>query len=188
MANQYSWQDALANNYSAGNYGNVPGRIMPWSRNTVADGWWLNRETLSQLSGRDQYLLDSINKTYDECSSGTGLSVFYYEPDGEHPVTSAESQIYIYKHSQGTRFYTELRDSSGTSASKHILLDDYPKNIDANVRAVPAMYGGKMIWIDLNQNFQMSGNYVSAYDNQKITLCTATELPNILQEGVYYLV
>jgi len=72
MAEQYSWLDASGKGYSAGQYGGKAGKLMKWSRNTVADGNWLNRETIEPFSGRDQYLLDSLNQTYDECSAFSG--------------------------------------------------------------------------------------------------------------------
>lgn len=72
MAEQYSWLDASGKGYSAGQYGGEAGKLMEWSRSTVADGKWLNRETIEPFSGRDQYLLDSLNQTYDECSAFSG--------------------------------------------------------------------------------------------------------------------
>ena len=72
MAEQYSWISANNEGYSAGKFSDVDGNIMPWSRSTVADGKWLNREMLLPFSGRDQYLLDSLNQTYDECSAFSG--------------------------------------------------------------------------------------------------------------------
>lgn len=72
MAEQYSWLDASDKGYSAGQYGGEAGKLMKWSRNTVADGKWLNKETIEPFSGRDQYLLDSLNQTYDECSAFSG--------------------------------------------------------------------------------------------------------------------
>lgn len=72
MAEQYSWISANNEGYSAGKFSDVDGNIMPWSRSTIADGKWLNREMLLPFSGRDQYLLDSLNQTYDECSAFSG--------------------------------------------------------------------------------------------------------------------
>lgn len=72
MAEQYSWLDASGKGYSAGQYGGEAGKLRKWSRSTVADGKWLNRETIEPFSGRDQYLLDSLNQTYDECSAFSG--------------------------------------------------------------------------------------------------------------------
>lgn len=72
MAEQYSWISANNEGYSAGKFSDVDGNIMPWSRSTVADGKWLNREMLLPFSGRDQYLLKSLNQTYDECSAFSG--------------------------------------------------------------------------------------------------------------------
>ena len=72
MAEQYSWLDASGKGYSAGQYGGEAGKLREWSRSTVADGKWLNKETIEPFSGRDQYLLDSLNQTYDECSAFSG--------------------------------------------------------------------------------------------------------------------
>lgn len=72
MAEQYSWISANNEGYSAGKFSDVDGNIMPWSRSTVADGKWLNKEMILPFSGRDQYLLDSLNQTYDECSAFSG--------------------------------------------------------------------------------------------------------------------
>ena len=72
MAEQYSWLDASGKGYSAGQYGGKAGKLREWSRSTVADGRWLNKETIEPFSGRDQYLLDSLNQTYNECSAFSG--------------------------------------------------------------------------------------------------------------------
>lgn len=72
MAEQYSWLDASGKGYSAGQYGGEAGKLREWTRSTVADGKWLNKETIKPFSGRDQYLLDSLNQTYDECSAFSG--------------------------------------------------------------------------------------------------------------------
>ena len=59
MADRYSW--ANASDYSVGNADGVKGKLTQWNRSTVADGKWLNQETIVPMSGRDEYLLDSLN-------------------------------------------------------------------------------------------------------------------------------
>lgn len=66
MADRYAWKFAKNN---VGKSGNIPGEITQWSRSTVADGKWMNNEQLLPLSGRDQYLLDSINDVYNTLST-----------------------------------------------------------------------------------------------------------------------
>lgn len=87
MAEQYSWLDASGKGYSAGQYGGEAGKLMKWTRNTVADGKWLNKETIEPFSGRDQYLLDSLNQTYDECSAFSG------DLQGQIDVIEARSDV-----------------------------------------------------------------------------------------------
>ena len=199
MANQYSREDALANNYSAGNYGNIPGRIMPWSRNTVADGWWLNRETLTQLSGRDQYLLDALNSAYD---NATGIK-FNTTTGGQGQTETFRSDFVLVNNAAG---YNANSDNYGLYISAHdennvpYTAEYYLWPKDGNVLDEPVPDENIQIpilrWTNHDNTLRlgyrsvtnMFGNYVSAYGNQKITICSADELPAVLEEGVYYLV
>lgn len=67
MADKYSWSNAT--NYDVGNADGVKGNVTQWSRSTVADGKWLNQETILPMSGRDQYLLDSLNDVDNDVKS-----------------------------------------------------------------------------------------------------------------------
>lgn len=69
MAEQYSWDTALLEQYYVGNYLNIAGNVPNITRATIADGKVLNNLVFLPYSGKDNYLLDSLNSTYSECSS-----------------------------------------------------------------------------------------------------------------------
>lgn len=75
----YQWSSAT---YNVGSADNIPGKMTEWSRGTVADGKWLNRVTIIPFSGRDEYLLESINDIHDKKqpkltndNAGYGISI-----------------------------------------------------------------------------------------------------------------
>lgn len=198
MANQYSWQDALANNYSAGNYGNVPGRIMPWSRNTVADGWWLNRETIIQLSGRDQYLLDAINNACEngiKFNTSTGQKgqtqtfnadyVLVNNVDGY--VNSNNYSLYISAHNENNVPYTAEYYLWPTSARK---FSDLGAGEDVQVPVLKWSNYNTVLRMGYMSVSDVFGNYVSAGNNQKLTLVSADGSLRLsdMQPGIIYLV
>jgi hypothetical protein len=198
MANQYSWQDALDNNYSAGNYGNVPGRIMPWSRNTVADGWWLNRETIIQLSGRDQYLLDAINNA---CDNGIKFNTSTDQPGQTQTFNSDyvlvnnvagytnrdDYSLYISAHNENNEPYT----------AKYYLWPEDAEEFNY-LRAGEDVEVPVLKWSNYHSVLRMGymsvadvfGNYVSAGNNQKLTLVSADGSLRLsdMQPGIIYLV
>lgn len=61
--NRFQWVSA---EFNVGQSDGVPGKLTEWNRATVADGKWLNNETVVPLSGRDEYLLGSINELSDD--------------------------------------------------------------------------------------------------------------------------
>ena len=69
MAEQYSWDNALLEQYYVGNYLSIAGNVPNITRATIADGKVLNNLVFLPYSGKDDYLLDSLNSTYAECSS-----------------------------------------------------------------------------------------------------------------------
>jgi len=72
MADRYSWTNA--SDYSVGNADGVKGKLTQWNRSTVADGKWLNQETIVPMSGRDEYLLDSLNDLGGDFDSYTATT------------------------------------------------------------------------------------------------------------------
>jgi hypothetical protein len=201
MANQYSWQDALANNYSAGNYGNIPGRIMPWSRNTVADGWWLNRETIIQLSGRDQYLLDAINNACDN-----GIKFNTNTTTGQQGQTEIFKSDYVlvnnapgyYTNSDDYSLYISAHDENNEPYIGEYYL--WPKGAGkfSNLGVGEDVQVPVLKWSNYHNVLRMGymsvsdafGNYVSAGNNQKLTLVSADGSLRLsdMQPGIIYLV
>ena len=198
MANQYSWQDALDNNYSAGNYGNVPGRIMPWSRNTVADGWWLNRETIIQLSGRDQYLLDAINNA---CDNGIKFNTSTDQPGQTQTFNSdyvVVNNVAGYTNSDDYSLYISAHNENNEPYTAKYYL--WPKDAGKfdNLRAGEDVQVPVLKWSNYQTVLRMGymsvadvfGNYVSAGNNQKLTLVSADGSLRLsdMQPGIIYLV
>lgn len=72
MAEQYSWDKARQEQYNVGYFESVAGNIPNITRATIADGNILNNLVFLPYSGKDNYLLDSLNSTYSECSSFSG--------------------------------------------------------------------------------------------------------------------
>lgn len=198
MANQYSWQDALDNNYSAGNYGNVPGRIMPWSRNTVADGWWLNRETIIQLSGRDQYLLDAINNACDDgikfntsteqAGQTQTFNSDYVLVNNVAGYTNSDNySLYISAHNENNVPYTAEYYLWPTGASK---FSNLGAGEDVQVPVLKWSNYDTVLRMGYMSVSDVFGNYVSAGNNQKLTLVSADGSLRLsdMQPGIIYLV
>ena len=72
MAEQYSWDKARQEQYNVGYFESIAGNIPNITRATIADGKVLNNLVFLPYSGKDNYLLDSLNSTYSECSSFSG--------------------------------------------------------------------------------------------------------------------
>ena len=72
MAEQYSWDKALQEHYYVGSYSGIAGNIPNITRAAIADGKVLNNLVFLPYSGKDNYLLDSLNSTYSECSAFSG--------------------------------------------------------------------------------------------------------------------
>lgn len=199
-SNRYSWQDAIEHNYSAGNYGNIPGRIMPWSRNTVADGWWLNRETIMQLSGRDEYLLSAVNNI-----DGT-KPIINARVNGEYSWTNtaipAEVTEITMRSSVGDDDKYSLYVSGKTSDNQAVTgefylwkttIDDLPEAVNETAK-VPILrwtqgQSGPFMRMGYRSLDGIFGNYVSAGNNQKLTMVTADSLTlEQMQPGIIYLV
>lgn len=95
MTNKYNWSAA---GYNVGSADNIPGKMTEWSRGTVADGKWLNRVTIQPFSGRDEYLLESINDLDDKkqpnlsgTNGGYGIT-----------ITGSAENVNIYVDTQAT--------------------------------------------------------------------------------------
>ena len=71
--------------------------VTPWNRNTVADGYWQNVNTIKPLINRDIYLaecLDEIASKYTVYTPGEGI-IITQNQDNQNNYTISVDQSYI---------------------------------------------------------------------------------------------
>lgn len=105
--------------------------VTPWNRNTVADGYWQNVNTIKPLINRDIYLaecLDEIASKYTVYTPGEGI-IITQNQDNQNNYTISVDQSYISNlptYSFDTKFFNTSSTTSGTDVSiKLSTIDEY---------------------------------------------------------------
>lgn len=105
--------------------------VTPWNRNTVADGYWQNVNTIKPLINRDIYLaecLDEIASKYTVYTPGEGI-IITQNQDNQNNYTISVDPSYISNlpsYSFDSKFFTTTSSTSGTDVSiKLSTIDEY---------------------------------------------------------------
>lgn len=105
--------------------------VTPWNRNTVADGYWQNVNTIKPLINRDIYLaecLDEIASKYTVYTPGEGI-IIKQNQDNQNNYTISVDPSYISNlpsYSFDSKFFTTTSSTSGTDVSiKLSTIDEY---------------------------------------------------------------
>lgn len=139
MATQKEYVSAhLDENYHVFNNGTT-GKlcVTPWNRNTVADGYWQNVNTIKPLINRDIYLaecLDEIASKYTVYTPGDGI-IITQNQDNQNNYTISVDPTYISNlpsYSFDTKFFNTSSTTSGTNVSIKLSTIDEYQTISAN--------------------------------------------------------
>lgn len=105
--------------------------VTPWNRNTVADGYWQNVNTIKPLINRDIYLaecLDEIASKYTVYTPGAGI-IITQNQDNQNNYTISVDPTYISNlpsYSFDSKTFTTASSTSGTDVSiKLSTIDEY---------------------------------------------------------------
>lgn len=105
--------------------------VTPWNRNTVADGYWQNVNTIKPLINRDIYLaecLDEIASKYTVYTPGEGI-VITQNQDNQNNYTISVDPSYISNlpsYSFDSKSFTTAVTTSSTDVSiKLSTIDEY---------------------------------------------------------------
>lgn len=105
--------------------------VTPWNRNTVADGYWQNVNTIKPLINRDIYLaecLDEIASKYTVYTPGEGI-VITQNQDNKNNYTISVDPSYISNlpsYSFDSKSFTTAATTSSTDVSiKLSTIDEY---------------------------------------------------------------
>lgn len=105
--------------------------VTPWNRNTVADGYWQNVNTIKPLINRDIYLaecLDEIASKYTVYTPGEGI-VITQNQDNQNNYTISVDPSYISNlpsYSFDSKSFTTAATTSSTDVSiKLSTIDEY---------------------------------------------------------------
>ena len=105
--------------------------VTPWNRNTVADGYWQNVNTIKPLINRDIYLaecLDEIASKYTIYTPGEGI-VITQNQDNQNNYTISVDPSYISNlpsYSFDSKSFTTAATTSSTDVSiKLSTIDEY---------------------------------------------------------------
>lgn len=105
--------------------------VTPWNRNTVADGYWQNVNTIKPLINRDIYLaecLDEIASKYTVYTPGEGI-VITQNQDNQNNYTISVDPSYISNlpsYSFDSKSFTTVATTSSTDVSiKLSTIDEY---------------------------------------------------------------
>ena len=96
--------------------------VTPWTRDTVADGYWQNVNTIKPLINRDIYLaecLDEIASKYTVYTPGEGILITQNQ-DNQNNYTISIDPSYISKlssYSFDTNLFNTSSTTSGTDVS-----------------------------------------------------------------------
>lgn len=171
MADKYSWSNAT--NYDVGNADGVKGNVTQWSRSTVADGKWLNQETILPMSGRDQYLLDSLNDVDDDVESCVDRIELLETSATDHENRLQQMQLEIdgkqdLLTSNNAGFGIQINQEESEGVPSHPVIAVYAHNTD-NI-TVHSQQGSTSVGFALNED--ISVNSITALENgegKKIT-------------------
>lgn len=97
MADNYSWSDANSKGYKTGDYDGVAGKIVPITRNTVADGDLLNSTYVEVFSSRDEYLSANLYDLDDKVTTTRTIVSTYSANEWDNAKLSGFSAILVNK-------------------------------------------------------------------------------------------
>lgn len=175
--------------------------VTPWNRNTVADGYWQNVNTIKPLINRDIYLaecLDEIASKYTVYTPGEGI-IITQNQDNQNNYTISVNPSYISNlpsYSFDTKFFNTSSTTSGTDVS--IKLSTYTPT-DDEYQTISADENGLFANIDymLNNTSSISSMTISGhtytsgltytYMTGNLPIEYVVEIPESATSGIIYI-
>ena len=176
--------------------------VTPWTRDTVADGYWQNVNTIKPLINRDIYLaecLDEIASKYTVYTPGEGILITQNQ-DNQDNYTISLDPSYISKlssYSFDTNLFNTSTTTSGTDVSIKLSTftptDDEYQTISADENGLYANIDYMLYNTSSTSSITInSGTYTSGltytYLTGKLPIeCFSGEIPETATEGTIYI-
>lgn len=171
--------------------------VTPWNRNTVADGYWQNVNTIKPLINRDIYLaecLDEIASKYTVYTPGEGI-VITQNQDNQNNYTISVDPSYISNlpsYSFDSKSFTTAVTTSSTDVSIKLSTIDEYQTISADENGIFAnldyMLNNTSSISSITIN---SGTYTSGltytYMTGNLPIEYVNEIPETATSGIIYI-
>ena len=171
--------------------------VTPWNRNTVADGYWQNVNTIKPLINRDIYLaecLDEIASKYTVYTPGEGI-VITQNQDNQNNYTISVDPSYISNlpsYSFDSKSFTTAATTSSTDVSIKLSTIDEYQTISADENGIFAnldyMLNNTSSVSSITIN---SGTYTSGltytYMTGNLPIEYVDEIPETATSGIIYI-
>ena len=172
--------------------------VTPWNRNTVADGYWQNVNTIKPLINRDIYLaecLDEIASKYTVYTPGEGI-VITQNQDNQNNYTISVDPSYISNlpsYSFDSKSFTTAATTSSTDVSIKLSTIDEYQTISADENGIFAnidyMLNNTSSISSITIN---SGTYTSGltytYMTGNLPIEYVDEIPETATSGIIYII
>ena len=166
--------------------------VTPWTRDTVADGYWQNTNTIRPLSARDVYLAECIDKlsaSQVAYNAGPGIAIT--------PSDTSPNQ-YIISYNPDTDNYKETtyKFDNGITAS---VPDPYTNVITVGLKVDQRTITVNDNGLSANLEGIAARKIYANYNTEKVTYDykyglvqahfeSSTNIPSIMEENVIYLI
>jgi len=164
--------------------------VTPWTRDTVADGYWQNTNTIRPLSARDVYLAECIDKlsaSQVAYNAGPGIAITPSETSPNQYVISYDAESYRETtYSFGDGISASDPDPNTNVITVGLKVDQ--KTISVNDNGLSANLEGiaaRKIYANYNTE---KVTYDYKYGLVQARFETSTNIPSIMEENVIYLI
>ena len=171
--------------------------VTPWNRNTVADGYWQNVNTIKPLINRDIYLaecLDEIANKYTVYTPGEGIKITPNSESEDNYIISIDpsyiSNLPIY--SFDARTFTTESTSAGIDVGVSLSTVDEYQTISADEKGLFANLDYMLYNTSSTSSIKISGyTYTSGLTYTYITgalqIEYVDEMPATPTSGIIYI-
>ena len=171
--------------------------VIPWNRNTVADGYWQNVNTIKPLINRDIYLaecLDEIASKYTVYTPGEGI-VITQNQDNQNNYTISVDPSYISNlpsYSFDSKSFTTAATTSSTDVSIKLSTIDEYQTISADENGIFANLDYMLNNTSSTSSITInSGTYTSGltytYMTGNLPIEYVDEIPETATSGIIYI-
>lgn len=169
--------------------------VTPWNRNTVADGYWQNVNTIKPLINRDIYLaecLDEIASKYTVYTPGEGIIITQNQDDN---YTISVDQTYISNlptYSFDTKTFTTASSTSSIDVGIKLSTVDEYQTISADENGLFANLDYMLYNTSATSSITInSATYTSGltytYITGKLPIEFVSAIPQSATQGIIYI-